>query len=43
MQTAVRIDVVVVYVIQGLAIIFLIGGAAVNKRLARWLNARAVK
>ncbi len=43
MQTAVRVDVVVVYVIQGLAIIFLIGGAAVNKRLARWLNARAVK
>lgn len=39
MQTAVRVDVVVVYILQGLAIIFLIAGASVNSRIRRWLQA----
>jgi simple sugar transport system permease protein len=39
MQTAVKIDVVVVYILQGLAIIFLIGGASANNRIRRWLEA----
>ena len=39
LQTAVRVDVVVVYILQGLAIIFLIAGASSNKRLSRWLEA----
>jgi ABC-type uncharacterized transport system permease subunit len=38
MQTAVKIDVVVVYILQGLAIIFLIGGATANNRIRRWLE-----
>lgn len=38
MQTAVKIDVVVVYILQGLAIIFLIGGASANNRIRRWLE-----
>jgi simple sugar transport system permease protein len=38
MQTAVRVDVVVVYILQGLAIIFLIGGSTVNSKLRRWLE-----
>lgn len=42
MQTAVRVDVVVVYIIQGLAIIFLIAGANVNNRVRRWLDAWTV-
>jgi simple sugar transport system permease protein len=36
MQTAVRIDVVVVYIIQGLAIVFLIAGS--SARVRRWLD-----
>lgn len=39
MQTAVRIDVVVVYILQGLSIIFLIAGTSANKRLRRWADA----
>jgi simple sugar transport system permease protein len=39
MQTAVKIDVVVVYILQGLAILFLIGGASANNRIRRWLEA----
>ncbi len=39
MQTAVKIDVVVVYILQGLAILFLIGGASANNRMRRWLEA----
>jgi simple sugar transport system permease protein len=39
MQTAVRVDVVVVYIIQGLAIIFLIAGTSANRRIRRWLEA----
>jgi simple sugar transport system permease protein len=42
MQTAVKIDVVVVYIIQGLAIIFLIGGATLNYKIRRWLETRKV-
>lgn len=42
MQTAVRVDVVVVYILQGLAIIFLIAGSSANNRIQRWLNAWAV-
>jgi simple sugar transport system permease protein len=38
MQTAVKIDVVVVYILQGLAIIFLIGGATANNKIRRWLE-----
>ena len=38
MQTAVRVDVVVIYIIQGLAIIFLIAGSSVNKKISRWLS-----
>jgi general nucleoside transport system permease protein len=38
MQTAVKIDAVVVYILQGLAIIFLIGGASANNRIRRWLK-----
>lgn len=38
MQTAVKVDVVVVYILQGLAIIFLIGGATANNRIRRWLE-----
>jgi len=36
MQTAVRVDVVVVYIIQGLAIIFLIAGS--SSKVRRWLD-----
>ncbi len=36
MQTAVRVDVVVVYIIQGLAIIFLI--ASSSPKVRRWLD-----
>lgn len=36
MQTAVRVDVVVVYIIQGLAIVFLIAGSSAKVR--RWLD-----
>ncbi len=39
MQTAVRVDVVVVYILQGLAIIFLIAGSSANNRIRRWLDA----
>jgi ABC-type uncharacterized transport system permease subunit len=39
MQTAVRVDVVVVYILQGLAIIFLIAGSNANNKLRRWLDA----
>lgn len=39
LQTAVRVDVVVVYILQGLAIIFLIAGASSNQRLSRWVDA----
>lgn len=42
MQTAVRVDVVVVYIIQGLAIIFLIAGANTTNRVRRWLDAWTV-
>ena len=42
MQTAVRVDVVVVYIIQGLAIIFLIAGSGVNNRVRRWLDSWTV-
>jgi simple sugar transport system permease protein len=38
MQTAVRIDVVVVYILQGLAIIFLIAGSNANNKIRRWLE-----
>jgi len=38
MQTAVRIDVVVVYILQGLAIIFLIAGSSSNAKFRRWLE-----
>ncbi len=38
MQTAVRVDVVVVYIIQGLAILFLIAGSSANNRIRRWLE-----
>jgi ABC-type uncharacterized transport system permease subunit len=41
MQTAVRIDVVVVFVLQGLAIIFLIAGSSANNKIKRWMNAWA--
>lgn len=40
MQTAVKVDVVVVYILQGLAIIFLIGGATANYKIRRWLETR---
>lgn len=36
MQTAVRVDVVVVYIIQGLSIVFLIAGS--SGRIRRWLD-----
>ena len=39
LQTAVRVDVVVIYILQGLAIIFLIAGTSSNKRLSRLLEA----
>lgn len=39
LQTAVRVDVVVVYILQGLAIIFLIAGASSSPRLTRWIDA----
>jgi simple sugar transport system permease protein len=42
MQTAVKVDVVVIYILQGLAILFLIGGASANNRIRRWLEAWAV-
>lgn len=42
MQTAVRVDVVVVYILQGLAIIFLIAGSSANNRIRRWLDAWTV-
>ncbi len=38
MQTAVRVDVVVVYILQGLAIIFLIAGSSSNQKIRRWLD-----
>jgi simple sugar transport system permease protein len=38
MQTAVRVDVVVVYILQGLAIIFLIASSSANNRIRRWLE-----
>lgn len=39
MQTAVRVDVVVVYILQGLSIIFLIAGSSANNKIRRWLDA----
>ncbi len=39
MQTAVRVDVVVIYILQGLAIVFLIAGSSVDNRIRRWLDA----
>lgn len=42
MQTAVRVDVVVVFVIQGLAILFLIAGTSANQRIKRWVNSWVV-
>lgn len=39
MQTAVRVDVVVVYILQGLAIIFLVAGSNANNKIRRWLEA----
>lgn len=38
MQTAVRVDVVVVYIIQGLAIVFLIAGSSSRNKIQRWLE-----